>query len=201
MFSVSSEWTYIHLRSQWRVISRPVAIWSQCLSHDVKHTLRLLSLAWNLALGQQENGTWSRESMYQIIYGYICYGRSWMPPAVWTMHEAPFTCDDISHHFVGRFKWPFNILRPRQNGRHFADDVLKLIFLNENIWIPIKISLKFVPKGSINNIPALVQIMAWLGAVRATSHYLSQWWLIYGGIYASLVLNGNIYEITNDQEN
>ena len=35
------------------------------------------------------------------------------------------------------------------------------IFLNENIWIPIKISLKFVPKGRINNIPALVQIMAW----------------------------------------
>ena len=25
----------------------------------------------------------------------------------------------------------------------------------------IKISLKFVPKGPINNIPALVQIMAW----------------------------------------
>ena len=34
-------------------------------------------------------------------------------------------------------------------------------FLNENILIPIKISLKFVPKGSFNNIPALVQIMAW----------------------------------------
>ena len=28
-------------------------------------------------------------------------------------------------------------------------------------WIPIKISLKFVPKGPINNIPAMVQIMAW----------------------------------------
>ena len=54
-----------------------------------------------------------------------------------------------------------NTLRPRQNGRHFADDIFKRIFLNENIWIPIKISLKFVPKGSINNIPALVQIMAW----------------------------------------
>ena len=35
------------------------------------------------------------------------------------------------------------------------------IFLNENVWIPIKISLKFVPKGRINNVPALVQIMAW----------------------------------------
>ena len=33
--------------------------------------------------------------------------------------------------------------------------------MNENMWIWIKISLKFVPKGPINNIPALVQIMAW----------------------------------------
>ena len=54
-----------------------------------------------------------------------------------------------------------NTLRPRQNGRHFADDMFKCFFLNENVWIPIEISLKFVPKGSINNIPALVQIMAW----------------------------------------
>ena len=54
-----------------------------------------------------------------------------------------------------------NTLRPRQNGRHFADDIFKYIFLNENAWIPIKISLKFEPHGPINNIPALVQIMAW----------------------------------------
>ena len=54
-----------------------------------------------------------------------------------------------------------NTLRPRQNGCHFADDILKWIFLNENVWISIKISLKFVLKGPINNIPALVQIMAW----------------------------------------
>ena len=52
-------------------------------------------------------------------------------------------------------------LRPKQDGRHFADDICKCIFLNENVWIPIKISLKFVPKGPINNIPAMVQIMAW----------------------------------------
>ena len=54
-----------------------------------------------------------------------------------------------------------NTLRPIQNGRHFADDVFKYIFLNENVWILIKISLKFVPKDPIDNIPALVQIMAW----------------------------------------
>ena len=40
-----------------------------------------------------------------------------------------------------------NILRPRQNGSHFSDNIFKCI--------------KFVPKASISNIPALVQIMAW----------------------------------------
>ena len=44
----------------------------------------------------------------------------------------------------------FNTLRPRQNGRRFADDTFKRIFLNENVKISIKISLKFVPKGPIN---------------------------------------------------
>ena len=53
------------------------------------------------------------------------------------------------------------ILRPRQNGRRFPDDILKLIFLNENVWISITICLKFVPKVLIGNKPALVQIMAW----------------------------------------
>ena len=52
-------------------------------------------------------------------------------------------------------------LRPWQNGRHFPDDSFKGIFLNENVWILMKISLKFVPKGPINNISALVQIMVW----------------------------------------
>ena len=55
----------------------------------------------------------------------------------------------------------FNSLRPRLNRRPFADDIFKCIFLIENEWILPRISLKFVPKVPINNIPALVQIMAW----------------------------------------
>ena len=54
-----------------------------------------------------------------------------------------------------------NTLRPRQNGRHFAGDTFNHIFVNENLRISIKFSRKFVPKGPIINIPALVQIMAW----------------------------------------
>ena len=56
--------------------------------------------------------------------------------------------------------WHINTLRPRQNGRHFADDTFNRIFVNKNIRIANKFSLKFVPKGPINNIPVLVQIMA-----------------------------------------
>ena len=54
-----------------------------------------------------------------------------------------------------------NILRPRQNGREIPDDIFKCIFLNENIAVSISISLKFVSKGLIDNMAALVQIMAW----------------------------------------
>ena len=42
----------------------------------------------------------------------------------------------------------------------FADDTFKGMFLKENVRTLINISLKFVPKGQINNIPALVQILA-----------------------------------------
>ena len=34
-------------------------------------------------------------------------------------------------------------------------------FVCENIWISVNISLKFVPNGPVNNMPALVQIVAW----------------------------------------
>ena len=37
-----------------------------------------------------------------------------------------------------------------------ADDNFKCIFLNEKLCILIQISLKFVPKGPIDNNPALV---------------------------------------------
>ena len=49
-----------------------------------------------------------------------------------------------------------NILRLMQNGCHLPDDIFKWIFLSENVYISIKILLKFVPRCPINNIPALV---------------------------------------------
>ena len=71
----------------------------------------------------------------------------------------------------------------RQSGHNFADDIFKCIFLNENAWILITITLRFVPKVFQQWFREL------LGAVQATSHYMNQWWLIYRRIYASISLN------------
>ena len=57
--------------------------------------------------------------------------------------------------------WRFTSSPSRQNDRHFADYIFRCIFVNENVCILIEMSLKFVPYGPINNIPSLVQIMAW----------------------------------------
>ena len=87
----------------------------------------------------------------------VIMGQNWSRIWLWTdlINPIPVALAYQSSH------WWLNTLRPRQNGRHFADDMFKCIILNENVWILIEISLKFVPKGSINNNPALFQIMAW----------------------------------------
>ena len=54
-----------------------------------------------------------------------------------------------------------NRMRPRQSCSQYIDDIPKHICWNRNVRILIKISLNFVAKCQINNIIALVQIMAW----------------------------------------
>ena len=50
-----------------------------------------------------------------------------------------------------------NLSLPIQKGSHFEeDDIFRCIYVNEKFGILIKISLKFVPKGQIDNNPALV---------------------------------------------
>ena len=51
-------------------------------------------------------------------------------------------------------------MKPRQNNRHFADDIITCITMNRNVWI-LLISLKIVRKMQIDHNLASVQIMAW----------------------------------------
>ena len=76
---------------------------------------------------------------------------------------------------------------------NFAHAILKLIFLCENCWILIKISLESVTIGALNNNPALFQIMACRRS--ATSHYLNQWrpsTLVYTGVSRSQWVKRNV---------
>ena len=122
------------------------------------------------------------------LWTMIFQADSRFAPSQW---ETALLCNDVSHWLSAKLEsalysldyWHFNLflkerkyywytetvsivfspnaLRLKQNGNHFAGEIFTCIFLNWNVWISNKISLKFVPKGQFNNIPALVQIMAW----------------------------------------
>ena len=119
-------------------------------------------LVWHFHRGQQRG-------KYIPGDGTCCNTNIDNPTIIWEDVKAylkplPFITTDKQQSLRSAavsYMFRINSLRPRQNGRHFADDIFKWIFLNENVWISIKISLKFVPQCSINNIPALAQIMAW----------------------------------------
>ena len=98
---------------------------------------------------------------HYIESGPRCFGTKVSVAAVLSTQPCISSYSWLTQYLILYRSHHVNTLRPRQNGRHFADAIFKWIFLNKNVWIPIKISLKLVPQGPINNIPALVQIMAW----------------------------------------
>ena len=77
------------------------------------------------------------------------------------------TTVELYHYSTHRGQWGngncpvygINILMLRQDDYHFTDNIFRCLFSNGNFWI--NISLKFVPQGQINNIPTLIQLMAW----------------------------------------
>ena len=103
--------------------------------------------------------------LYHIFWYFVCarclvsslsklYGVSTLTLEIthyphWQIGEKPIY--DVLHACCVQWKWMrdmhvnfANTLRPRQDGRQFPDDIFKWIFWNENVWISIKISLKFV---------------------------------------------------------
>ena len=101
------------------------------------------------------------DAPYITFDGNLKYIEDLSLPSVIFMY-AVILYKQITLDSWGTHSFNLSTLRPRQNGHHFADDIVffKMHFVNGNVWISIKISLKFVPKGPINNITALVQITA-----------------------------------------
>ena len=88
-------------------------------------------------------------------------------PSTWQIFTwLPLSWLDVDHNF--HFWMLSNMLVTMlthiplgKMANTLADEIFQRIFLNENIRISIKISLKFVPRGSNDNKSALVQVMAW----------------------------------------
>ena len=100
---------------------------------------------------------------------FSCHKNFWHTPDIlqhWYFVTLPTDNFWSCHLIEARTKWP-------PFSRHF-----QMHLLNENVWIVIKISLKFVPQDPLNNIPVLVQIMAWRRPGDNLSLYLKQWWPI-----------------------
>ena len=106
----------------------------------------------NVMIHSETVNMWHNIVVMSLIWLMSSLGLWYSPDStMYAVQKSTKLCDCL----------PINTLRLRQNGSHFADDIFKCIFLNQNAWISLKISLKFAPKVRINNIPALVQIMAW----------------------------------------
>ena len=102
-----------------------------------------------------------------VLYG-IGYTETQMSPLEWVgfatdcNETTKFSFQRILHqgemglNLMGDSWCKLTHLRPGQNSRHFADDIFWCIFANEKFYILNRISLKFVPKGPIDNNPALV---------------------------------------------
>ena len=66
------------------------------------------------------------------------------------------------------------ILRPRQNSRDFADDILTCIFMYESVYITIKVfHWRLLPRVQLTIFQHWFKW--WIDAEQATGHYLNQW--------------------------
>ena len=130
--------------------------WSFCSGFKLNWKQTLVQ---SIPLGTRSNGifparhsrnlesinSWCWAMSQKLSYHWIHIGNHFITK------ESSEPTDEQAHST--HWGWP--------NGCNFPYDISKYISLNENAWTSIKISLKFVTKGPINNIPALIQIMAW----------------------------------------
>ena len=113
-----------------------------CISCNPFH----MDFCWgSIKLDLQHLSFMSNEKPWDRAAGWTCFWNSY--------------CDILAIWF--RFLSVLTHLPLDTLSAILADDIFSCIFMNEKFCISIQIWLKFVPSGPINNITALVQIMAW----------------------------------------
>ena len=93
-----------------------------------------------ICIQQDNDGTWRLITSQTYWSPKTVYRENWEAAQITyrlTLLRLISTLCDSPDGFQGPC---YNTLRPRQNGRHFPNDIFKWIFLNENVWILFKIS-------------------------------------------------------------
>ena len=139
--------------------------WVNMWSIIVKNKMQILCDWWHFSLWKTLRDNWQGEVWKKLNISCVNSGLRQTSLFCFSSCEKGFEvllgflqawgCRDM---VVWRH---INSCHPPRNGRHFADDIFKCIFVNEKFCILNGFSRKFVPKSLINNIPALVEIMAW----------------------------------------
>ena len=120
------------------------------------------SHGWRFVNRPSKNKTWLHKRNEFEIFSVL-----WIKNAIFFSSEIFNVSPDFSEWyeactlFFVTCKFCFNTLRLGQNGRHFADDIFKCILFDKTFRILNEIWLKYVPYGPIDNMAALVQLMAW----------------------------------------
>ena len=121
--------------------------------------------------------------LWSVFYEY--FNRNWPCYKGFLLYLEESSDTDI---LAILFMWRLDTLRPRQDGRHFADDIFKCIFMNENFWI-LKLNFTEICSlgcnwqyGGIGSDNGLVQI-------RQQDIIWSNDGMFYWHLYASLGLN------------
>ena len=130
-------------------------------------------LSYLTVLGHQQAQCWLQN---KICFLYTCLS---------TREHFHNTWEDLIRYNVTA-RILIKTLRPGKMPATLADDIFKCISLNEKFWVLYRISLKYVPWRLIDNMAALVQIMAW----RQTGHKPSSW-------FAKLVCCTDAYILTH----
>ena len=119
------------------------------LSRSIKNTTQLTLCIRNVV---QDMNNWRWKSSFWLVSASSTDYHISIP--LYSSKSSQLFLVSMIHSII--VQMPHNSFPPGQNGRHFADAAFRDIFLNENICILIKISLKFVPECPIDNNPALV---------------------------------------------
>ena len=125
--------------------------------------------------------------MSQSAHVPVCWRTNslWLCDAIWVNTEPLLELMQVDLSSVGFCGlWPSSV-KGRTPG-----EIFNCIFLNQDIWISIKNSLKFVPKRPVNNIPAFSRLRVntswrrhhwfreWFADFLVSNHYLNRFWLL-----------------------